>query len=209
MSPVDVDFDDEPQWADVRPESSRRLLMAARDVFAVYGFQGATTRQVAEAAGMSPAGVYVHYATKADLLFEVSKTAHLSTLKLLEAVVSTAEAPPAKIWEFMTGWVTWHARNHKLARVSQLEDLALLRPEHAEEILRLRERFTRHLRGIIRDGVRSGDFEVTDEAAATIAILSIGIDVARWYVPPLRWSPDELGRLFAELALRMLGVPKT
>ena len=63
-------------WDHVTPESSRRLLMAALEAFATLGFEGATTREIAGRAQMSPAAVYVHYKAKLDLLQEICEVAH-------------------------------------------------------------------------------------------------------------------------------------
>jgi AcrR family transcriptional regulator len=63
-------------WAHIEPPSSRRLLLAALEAFAAHGFDGATTRDIAGRAGMSPAAVYVHYGSKAELLYEISRTGH-------------------------------------------------------------------------------------------------------------------------------------
>src|SRR3954470_5390933 len=45
----------------------QQIIRAAIDVFAKHGFQGATTKQIAEAAGVSEAIIFRHFATKQDL----------------------------------------------------------------------------------------------------------------------------------------------
>jgi Tetracyclin repressor-like, C-terminal domain len=57
----------------------------------------------------------------------------------------------------------------------------------------------------ITDGVTSGDFEVPDTGAATIAVLSLCLDVARWYRPGYRLTPKQLGDFNAVAALRIAG----
>jgi AcrR family transcriptional regulator len=49
----------EELWVHVQADSSRRLLISALDCFALKGFEGASAREIAERAGMSPAGLYV------------------------------------------------------------------------------------------------------------------------------------------------------
>jgi hypothetical protein len=39
----------------------------------------------------------------------------------------------------------------------------------------------------------------------TLALLSLGIDVARWYRDEGRWTPDEVAAHYRLLALRMVG----
>lgn len=49
-------------------ETKKRLTAATLEVVAKEGVEGATTSRIAEAAGLSPAALYKHYATRNDLL---------------------------------------------------------------------------------------------------------------------------------------------
>lgn len=55
----------------------KQILEVATELFACNGFDGVTTRQVADAAGITEAMVFRHFATKDDLYWEVlsAKTA--------------------------------------------------------------------------------------------------------------------------------------
>jgi hypothetical protein len=46
---------------------------------------------------------------------------------------------------------------------------------------------------------------VPDTGAATIAVLSLCLDVARWYRPGYRLTPRQLGDFNAAAALRIAG----
>ena len=63
------------------------------------------------------------------------------------------------------------------------------------------------VRGIIHDGVTAGEFDVPDVPGTTLAVLSLCIDVARWFNVDGPRTPDEVGALYADLVLRMVGVP--
>jgi hypothetical protein len=45
---------------------------------------------------------------------------------------------------------------------------------------------------------------VADPPVAALAILSLGIDVARWYRPDGAWTPEEIGDQYARLALDLV-----
>ncbi len=64
------------------------------------------------------------------------------------------------------------------------------------------------MRGIIEDGVAAGDFDVPDVRSTTIAVLSLCIDVARWFNVDGPRTPDEIGALYADLVLRMVGAKR-
>jgi len=47
---------------------------------------------------------------------------------------------------------------------------------------------------------------VSDPGTAATAVLSLCMDVARWYRPGHRRTADEIGEGYAEAALRVVGV---
>jgi AcrR family transcriptional regulator len=190
-------------WADVQPESSLRLLMAALEAFATYGFAGSTTRQIAERAGMSPAGLYVHYRSKADLLFAIARTGHERALAEVTTATERAIGAPAKLRAFVETFVIWHARFHTLARVCQYE-LRSLGGDQLEAITRLRRAFQWQVEAILQEGVIAGDFDVGDLRGTARTILSLGIDVARWFRGQGSLLPQDLAALNADLVLRMV-----
>ncbi|MBR7830115.1 TetR family transcriptional regulator [Actinospica sp. MGRD01-02] len=186
------------------PASARRLLVAAVDAFAARGYHGTSTRDIADRAGLSPAGVYVHFASKEDLFFRITLLGHERTLhNAVTAVQSVGEAGPARrLHAVIEAQTTWQARHHTTARVVEY-DLPCLSPEHYEQVAAIRRKITALVRGILNEGVRAGVFDVPDVDGMTLALLSMVTDVARWYPSNGRQSPEQLGTLYADLALRM------
>ncbi len=195
-------------WPDLRPDAARRLLLAAVESFAARGYHATTTRDISARAGVSPGTLYVHFATKAEVLARISIDGHRSTLALVTSAVKRASNPPARITALVEAFVRWHAEHHVVARVVQYE-LTALPPETFAEVAALRRRIEALVRAEILAGVETGDFVVADVPSTARAILSLGIDVARWYGVGSRHRPDaaDLARGYADLALRMLGAP--
>jgi AcrR family transcriptional regulator len=204
-------------WEEVTPDAARRLLVAAVEAFAERGYHATTTRDIAGRAGMSPAALYIHYRTKEELLFQISKFGHERSVTVLaEAAEADAEADAtgaageagaaqdsARLARAVRQFVRWHAEHHTTARVVQYE-LAALGPEHYEEIVQLRRRSEEIIRDILESGHNGGEFEVADIRGTTLAVMSLCIDVARWYSPSGTRTPDEIGELYADLVLRMV-----
>ncbi|WP_326834040.1 TetR/AcrR family transcriptional regulator [Amycolatopsis rhabdoformis] len=191
-------------WPDVQPETARRLMLAGVESFAKRGYHATTTRDIASAAGMSPAALYVHFPSKAALLFEISRSGHEQTLALVEGALEKAEDPVERIRLVVEDFVAWHARRHTVARVVQYELNALPEKEF-EVVTELRRRIERIVRDVITAGTESGAFSVPDPHTAARAVLSLGVDVARWYSERTRQTPAALGKEYSELVLRMLG----
>lgn len=101
-------------------------------------------------------------------------------------------------------YTAWHARHHQLARVVQYE-LGALAPDHRDEILRLRRRTEEVVLDEIASGIASGAFRTEDPGGVALAVLSLGVDVSRWYAPGGHHTPVSLGRRYATLVLAMLG----
>lgn len=186
-------------------DARTRLARAALDAFASKGFHGTTTRDISTAAGMSPAALYVHHRSKEDLLFEVSRAGHERTLTLVQEAVARSEDPVEQLSAFVEDFVRDHAVVHTGARVINYE-LAALSEEHLAVVAAIRRDIDGVLRAVVERGVAAGVFTSPDPHMTTLAILSLGIDVARWYRDEGRWTPDQVADHYRLLALRMVGV---
>ncbi|MFF4582780.1 TetR/AcrR family transcriptional regulator [Streptomyces sp. NPDC001373] len=191
-------------WSEVTPDAARRLLVAAVEAFAERGYHATTTRDIAGRAGMSPAALYIHYKTKEELLHRISRIGHDKALEILETAASGPGAADERLDAAVRSFVRWHAAHHTTARVVQYE-LDALAPEHRSEIVALRRLSDAAVRRILTEGVRAGEFDVPDVPGTTLAVLSLCIDVARWFSADGRRTPDEVGALYADLVLRMVG----
>ena len=185
-------------WRDGTPEAVRALLVSAVLCFSRKGFHATTTRDITAAVGLSPGALYVHFPSKEEVLFEIVRTGHELALSAMLAQPSDGD-PVSYVRRLVASHVEWHARHHTVARVCQYE-LAALAPGHHAEVLELRRRFT----GLVHSAVRA--FDVPDVDRVVRALLSLGIDLVRWYRLDGDDSPEVLGAFYADLALRMIGV---
>ena len=186
------------------PDARTRLARAALEAFAQRGFHGTTTRDISTAAGMSPAALYVHHRSKEELLFELAHVGHLRVLELVRASVAQSDDPVTQLGDLVEDFVRDHAVVHTGARVINYE-LAALSEAHRAAILAVRHEIDLVVREVVDRGVAAGAFTTPDPRMTTLALLSLGIDVARWYRDEGRWTPDEVAAHYRLLALRMVG----
>ncbi|TYL45219.1 TetR/AcrR family transcriptional regulator [Nocardioides sp. BGMRC 2183] len=188
-----------------RADATReRLLAAAIEAFAAKGFHGTTTRDIAGAAGMSPAALYVHHRSKEELLFLISQRGHERTLELVRTARAADPDPIEQLRAVAAAFAEHHARAHTTARIINYE-LAALDDEHSAEIAELRHQIDGELRDLVRAGVADGSFDCPDPRLAAAALLSLGIDLARWYHEDLVWTPEAIAAAYAEFAVRIVG----
>jgi AcrR family transcriptional regulator len=188
--------------SDSGASARERLVTAAVAAFSERGFHATTTRDIAARAGMSPAAVYVHHASKEELLFAISRDGHAATLGSIRTA-ATQEDPVRRLQDVVRAFTTWHAEHHAIARIVQYELGALKRP-HFAEVAAMRRDIEQVMRATLTYGVHAGRFEVPDVRGTARALLSLGVDVARWYREDGPMSVEELGDLYADLAVRMV-----
>jgi AcrR family transcriptional regulator len=203
-----------------RAEATRaRLLAAAVSAFAERGYHATTTRDIAAAAGMSPAALYVHHASKEELLYEIARRGHAEVLAALGAAVSAGSAGPARspgsavsagdgdaaglLRATVYAFAEFHVRSHTSARVINFE-LAALTPEHYAEIHAARREIEQTFRRIIERGIGAGSFDLADARMPALAIVSLGVDITRWYHPG-GFTAGEIAAAYADMALRIVG----
>ncbi|GAA1895565.1 TetR/AcrR family transcriptional regulator [Streptomyces sodiiphilus] len=179
-------------------------MRAAVEAFAERGFHATTTRDIASRAGMSPAALYIHYRTKEELLYRISLVGHERSVRILTEAAEGPGGPVERLTAAVTSFVRWHAERHTTARVVQYE-LSALAEEHLAEISALRRRTGEIMRGILAEGVAAGQFEIPHIRSTARAILSLCIDVSRWFDPSGPDGPDVLAARYAALVLRMAG----
>ncbi|MEV8316846.1 TetR/AcrR family transcriptional regulator [Streptomyces sp. NPDC059900] len=204
MSTAEQTEGDDLPWGEVTPDAARRLLIAAVEAFAERGYHATTTRDIAGRAGMSPAALYIHYKTKEELLHRISRIGHDKALRVLRTAADGPGSAAERLADAVRSFVRWHADHHTTARVVQYE-LDALGEEHRTEIIALRRQSDNTVRDMINEGVRAGEFDVPDVPGTTLAVLSLCIDVARWFNVAGQRTPDEVGALYADLVLRMVG----
>jgi AcrR family transcriptional regulator len=198
-----------PRSAEYATDAPRRLLEAAAEAFADRGFHATTTRDIAARAGLSPAGVYVHFATKEELLYQLSREGHIVARDMLRAAAEGASSPTEALRAIMGTFARWHAEHYRVGRIVQYE-FGNLTPEHRDDVLRLRKEIDGVVRQVVTRGVEQGEFAVDDVPDTTLALMSMAIDVARWYDPEIRRTPEAIGAAYAELGLRLVGArPRT
>lgn len=185
-------------------DAARRLLAAAAETFGSRGFHGTSTRDIASRAGLSPAAVYVHFRSKEELLYRLSRAGHEQALSLVRDAVASRSTPATQLAELMSQFTVWHVNHYATARVVYHE-FPHLSPRHQQALRALRRDMDRVFHQVLRAGIAAGEFEVTDVEDTSSALVSLVVDVARWYSPSVRRGTAQIAQTNAALALRMVG----
>lgn len=69
-------------------DTRRRILDAARECFAAYGYAATSNRIIAERAGLTPAAVYHHFGRKSDLMLAVYQATEAESYARMRAALA-------------------------------------------------------------------------------------------------------------------------
>ena len=190
-----------------RTPGVERLLLVALRCFAERGFHGTSVRDLARALGIQPGSVYSHVPSKEHLLAELVELGHRThATRVAEAVAAAGDDPAAQLAAFMRAHVEVHARWSMLAVVSNNE-LPSLPVDLAQPSLRLRSESSHLLQRIVERGRDEGVFDVPDVLLVVAALAAMGMRVAAWFDGDAEHDVDAVCETYAELGLRLVGLP--
>src|ERR1700753_2983958 len=126
-----------------------------------------------------------------------------TTLEWLQAADPVSESPANRLRAVVAEFARTQAAYHGRSKVVEYE-LTALSPDHYRAILGLRRKLTRHMREIVEAGAAEGSFAVPDAEGVTLAIVSLCVDVCRWFPAGRYADPETVAKLHSELALRLV-----
>lgn len=111
-----------PKGSAGNSDTRTAVLKAARTVFARRGFEGASTREVAEVAGVNNAMIYYHFKDKNELYRSVLARSFDEFDRIWEhPVFSTDASSRKKIRTYIEGFITFQHANEELRRIMSME----------------------------------------------------------------------------------------
>jgi AcrR family transcriptional regulator len=155
-----------------------RIEQAALGLIARHGFAAVSMRQIAAEVGVQAGALYNYIPDKQTLLARLM-IGHLE--ELLDAYDPPRGADPQTRLEH---FVHFHIDQNRLRAdavfVAYME-LRNLSEENFAEVERLRQRYEGKLETILRDGARSGAFELPDPRIVTRALIGMLNGVNTWF----------------------------
>jgi TetR/AcrR family transcriptional regulator len=111
-----------PKPAKPDQDSRAAILKAARTVFAHRGFEGASTREVADVAGVNNAMIYYHFRDKNELYRSVLADSFTEFDRIWEHEVFRSKATTrAKIQKYIEEFIRFQHGNEELRRIMSME----------------------------------------------------------------------------------------
>ena len=185
--------------------SRERILEAAGRVYAKHGFRGATTRLIANEAGVNEVTLFRTFGSKSALIDAVLCQQHASAPQ-----PELPDAPVDPLAE-LTAWVQTNLERVREIRPLLIHSMGEIdeRPEAAEFACRGRqmvhESITRYIRALQDHGM--ADLDADADTAAVMLVGTVMSDaIARSFVPTVYPPLDSAAERYTQCFLRMLGV---
>jgi AcrR family transcriptional regulator len=193
-------IDDAP--ADGSVEAIRSAALA---VFGDRGFAASSIRELAASANMSVAGIYHHFPSKLEILFDLMTRTMEGLVERTGAALAEADVDAgSRLVAAVRAHVFFHMEERTASFVYNTE-LRSLDSRRRERIVAQRDAYQRTWFEIVSEGQRRGEFDVDDAAAVTRALLTMCTAVYSWYRSDGPSTQDEIADFHAELARRMVG----
>ena len=175
-----------------------RILAAAVEWFAEYGYHAAPLRKIAGRAGIEAASIYHHYRHKQELLVEIMET-HMQRLNSsLERILREYDDPLQRLQEAIANHIRLHT-NYKAEFFIIDTEMRALEGKNRPYILSLRDEYEALLQEIVRDGMERGVFRQSDVKVASYAIIAMCTEVATWFRPNGRLSVQQVINIYSQI----------
>lgn len=179
----------------IQPRDRRAdILQAAVELFSERGYQGATTDEIAERAGVTKRTLYNHMGSKNHILYEIHRAFIARGLRRWEDVAAAGHGPAETVRTLIREHLAIVIEYHLAIRVF-FEESKHLDPEERAVISRQRDEYEAIFRDALKTAVDAGEIRPLDPEVSTRTILSMLTGVYRWYRPTVGLPANELTAL--------------
>jgi AcrR family transcriptional regulator len=180
----------------------------ASTLFRQRGYAGTSVRDIARALDIQGASLYAHVDSKEDVLWSIVARAAERFHREVRPVVDAPLPAPERLREMCRVHVRVVTSDLEHASVF-LQEWKFLGEPRRDEIARRRDAYEAYFRGVIAEGVASGQFRPVDPLIGAAWILSALNGIAQWYRPDGRLAADEIADQYADLFATALSCQAT
>jgi len=175
-----------------------KILLAAVQLFAEYGYHAAPLRDIARIAGIQAASIYYHYTSKQALLIEIMETYMQRLNANLERILREKNDPQQCLRAAIANHIRLHTSYKSEFFIIDTE-IRALEGENRTRIISLRDRYEYLLQELLRDGMERGVFRQSDVKVTSYAIIAMCTEVATWFRPNGRLSVQQVIDIYTQM----------
>ena len=192
---------------DILAIKRERILSEAVDLFYENGYLSTNVDAIAQQLGATKPFVYYHFKSKIELLSDICSRLMLEALDVAEAAAGADAGPVEKLAQFAVGFTKLVLERHKHVSIYFREELNL--PDDVKAAISdMRRKIDYRLRGILKEGVQTGEFHFSNVAVASQIVSGMVSYTFAWYDEARPLSKEAIIRQMLEQVLMSVGVDR-
>jgi AcrR family transcriptional regulator len=150
-----------------------RIIQEATRLFVASGYRGISMREIAEAVGISKAGLYYHFRDKEDLFLAIL-TAHLDSVeRVIKSARHSGDTARAQVTGIIRGILSLPPNERAIIRLASQEMV------HVSQVARgdfegiYRQKFLGQVEAVLQAGIARGELRPVNVHLATWLLLGM------------------------------------
>jgi AcrR family transcriptional regulator len=193
----------EPIPASGKGKRASHVYRIAAEIMCQKGYEGTSMNDIAEAAGLTKAGIYHYIRGKEELLFEIMTYAMDN---LDQRIVAPAQelADPEKRLRAIVESHTRSLLEGVGAITIVLEEMPALTPTHRRVIKARKRTYFDFIRQTLQELESEGKLRDINPTTATFSLLGMILWISRWYRRDGKLSAEEVLKDYVDIAINGL-----
>ncbi|GHF45004.1 TetR/AcrR family transcriptional regulator [Seohaeicola zhoushanensis] len=191
----------EPDVPKDRNSRAERIIETAAELFVERGYESTSMRDIANACGISKSLLYHHFSDKYEIFTKAASTGGSGLNEQVEEALAKGGSAREKLLTFMQITARYFEEN-RLSWIASSQEFWSSNENRVSLKMRVRrDAFENMLRGILDEGVASGEFRIEDTRMAGRLILSSLNWMQRWYRPGGTKTAQDIAEAYFSLIL--------
>src|SRR5690606_4412601 len=179
------------------------ILRSASLVISRNGYQNATMEDIAAELLMTKGALYYYFKNKEEILYSCHDLILSAAMEQVEAIYQEELSSMDKMKKAIKTHLDIAIREKEVFNLI-VKPEQLFSEDNIEEIIEKRDQYARIFDKIIAEGVKRGEFTVSDKKMARMIILGATNWVQVWYSPEGKFKKEKVEDIYAEYFLKML-----
>lgn len=190
------------RWYDRRTS----IVDAAAKLFAERGYHATGTAELCEAVGLGKGSLYYYVESKENLLYLIHERVMTQVLGLVTRIADLDVPAAERLRQLGQEQISVIATYPDHVWVFLHEHKALT-GERAEQFTASRRRYEQQIERILSDGVKDGEFAISDVRTAALAWLGMHNYTYLWYEPSKKLTVERLAAEYYEFFVNGIRAP--
>jgi AcrR family transcriptional regulator len=170
----------EPIRVEGKGKRASHIYRVAAEIMCQKGYEATSMNDIAEAAGLTKAGIYHYIRGKEDLLFEIMNYA----MDVVDQGIIAHASQVEDAEERLRAIIERHSRSVLEgvgALTIVLEEITALTPSHRRAITTRKRVYFEFIRGTLEQLAREGKLREVNPTVAAFSLLGMILWISRWY----------------------------